>query len=69
MQAILLDLAGQSPFSLDTVRVVECADPYDLELSYSARRDVIRGIVVPPALVSRNRRIQRLVNDVLGGDQ
>lgn len=70
MQAVLLDLAAKSPFPLQTVRVVNCADPYELHLIYPARRDVIRGIepAERPAPESKKKRIKRLIDDILGGD-
>ena len=44
MQAVLLDLAAKSPFPMDGVRVVDCADARVLDLKFYARRDVIRGV-------------------------
>jgi hypothetical protein len=81
MQAVLLDLAAKSPFPLDPVRIVACADPYDSQLRYPARRDVVRGIERDPthaASAARQRlqqlldRVQDLIDDVdetLGGAQ
>jgi len=81
MQAVLLDLAARSPFPLDSVRIVDCADPYDLQLKYPARRDVISGIeretraaAAAPALRLHRilDRIQHVIDDIddtIGGEQ
>jgi hypothetical protein len=71
MQAVLLDLAAHSPFPLDTVRVVDCADPYDLQLKYPARRDVVRGVEPPDgdrSVLSRLKEIEQRIDDILGDE-
>ena len=71
MQAVLLDLAAKSPFPLATVRVVNCGDPYALNLR-PARRDVLRGIEPaesPKATDSHKKRLKRLIDDILGGEK
>jgi hypothetical protein len=74
MQAVLLDLARKSPFSLETVRVVDCADPRELSLRYPARRDVIKGVEshdydAPTKVESPKKRIKRLIDDILRGNE
>jgi hypothetical protein len=81
MQAVLLDLAARSPFPLDPVRIVDCADPDDLQLKYAARRDVLSGIerethaaASAPALRLHRilDRIQHVIDDIddtIGGEQ
>ena len=72
MQAILLDLAARSPFSLSAVRLVECADPRDVGrgLLSPSRRAVALGLEDDGVISyeepeSRKKRIKRLIDEAL----
>lgn len=59
MRAVLLDLAAQSPFPLDGVRVVESADRGVLGLKYPSRRARNRG-----ATSTCQSELQEMANDL-----
>lgn len=74
MQARLLDFAAKSPFPLASVRPVDCGDPDAFQTRLKpSRRDVLRGAQPPGGTgldgLSRNKRIKRLIKNILGDEQ